>query len=360
MSSARYSYKMLIVSILSGILLSGGLALAQTPAILTLQYLNQTPCLSISGSVSNACTVQFATDLRGINAWHYLANFQLTNTPASFLDTNQLSGSARFYRVFTQELPANVSPIPNMIWVSPGSFTMGSPTTEALRGADEMEHPVMLSRGFFIGQYLVTQSNYLTLTGINPSFFSTNTVFSQDLSRPVDSVGWSDVTNFCALLTQQEISAGRLPATGWTYRLPTESEWEYACRAGTITAFYFGNQLRSGMANFDGRNEYDSTSGTITNSSGTYLSRTTPVGNYEANRWGLFDTCGNLFEWCQDLYGPYPDGSVTDPQGGTTGTDRVLRGGGWDAPAQYCRSAQRIYSSVTSFDVGFRIVLAPN
>jgi formylglycine-generating enzyme required for sulfatase activity len=279
----------------------------------------------------------------------------LTNNPALFFDTNKPPFSPHFYRVFTQQLPTNVVPVTNMVWISPGTFTMGSPTNEALRGSDETQHAVTLSHGFYMGQYLVTQGGYQALTGNNPSFF---TFLPQNLICPVDSEAWSDATNYCALLTQQERSAGRVP-TNWVYRLPTESEWEYTSRSGTTTAFYYGSGLHSGMANFDGRYEYDATTGTTTNSSGTYLSQTTPVGNYEPNAWGLYDMCGNVFEWCQDWYGTYPVGPVTDPQGAATGTDHVFRGGAWDAPGQYCRAAQREHSPTTGIDVGFRIILAP-
>ena len=322
-------------------------AFAQTPASLNLQWTNGCARLSISGAASNACTIQYATDLTRLNPWHYLTNFQPTNDPAFFGDTNQSLAGLCFYRAFTQPLPTNVVPATNMIWISPGIFTMGSPTNEALRGSDETQHVVTLSHGFYMGKYLVTQGDYLALTGNNPSFFS---FLPQNLNHPVDSETWSDATNYCALLTQLERSAGRLP-TNWVYRLPTESEWEYACRAGTTTAFYYGNGLRSGMANFDGQLEYDALTGTITNLSGIWPSKTTTVGTYEPNAWGLSDMCGNVFEWCQDWYGPYPDGPITDPQGVTTGTDHALRGGGW--------AAQRAYFHTANFDVGFRVILVP-
>jgi formylglycine-generating enzyme required for sulfatase activity len=333
--------------------------IAQAPPSLIIQWTNGQAFLSVSGAASNACTFQFATNLTALNAWHFLTNSQATNDIASSSDPGHSSAGLCLYRVFTQTLPTNVVATANMIWISPGTFSMGSPTNEALRNPDETQHTVTLSHGFYMGKYLVTQGDYLALTGNNPSFFSTAFGFPQKLNRPVDGVDWSNVTNYCALLTQQEQLSGRLP-TNWVYRLPTEAEWEYACRSGTTTAFYFGNQLRSGMANFDGRSEYDSVLGTITNSAGVFLSQTTVVGNYEPNAWGLTDMCGNIFEWCQDWYGAYPTGPITDPQGAATGTDHVLRGGGWEVPGYYARSAIRVPFAATTYDVGFRVVLAPN
>ncbi|HEX3857619.1 MAG TPA: formylglycine-generating enzyme family protein [Verrucomicrobiae bacterium] len=330
---------------------------SQTPASLNIQFSNGYARLDINGTASNACTVQYTTNLVQSNPWHYQANFLLTNSEALFLDTNQSLSTTRFYRIFTQQLPTNVVPLANMIWISPGTFTMGSPTNEAERIADETQHTVTLSRGFYMGRYLVTQGDYLALIGSNPSYFPTNHV--QNLNLPVEEVNWDDATNYCAQLTQQEALAGRLPL-GWSYRLPTESEWEYACRAGTTTAFYYGNALRSGMANFDGTREYDSTGGTITNLTGINLAQTTVVGSYEANAWGLSDMCGNVEEWCWDWYGTYPSGNVTDPQGPATGPSHIVRGGAWFYPGVSCRSAERGDAFGFFNFLGFRVVLAPN
>jgi formylglycine-generating enzyme required for sulfatase activity len=129
----------------------------------------------------------------------------------------------------------------------------------------------------------------------------------------VETVTWYDATNYCSLRTAQE-RAARLIPTNYVYRLPTESEWEYADRAGTTTAFYLGCDLHSGQANFVGTNEYDCSIGQIYNPSGTILAMTTPAGSYPPNPWGLYDMIGNVAEWCQDLYGDYPAGTVIDPQ----------------------------------------------
>jgi formylglycine-generating enzyme required for sulfatase activity len=353
----KHLTKLLWFSLLS-CLISSQPSLAQNVTSLNLQITNGEAALTISGISSNACTIQYTTNLTGVNPWHYLTYFQATNDPTLFPDTNQLAAVSFFYRVFAGQLPANVVPVTNMVWISPGSFTMGSPTNEADRVSDETQYPVTLTQGFYMGQFLVTQGDYLSLMQTNPSYYNTN---DENLSLPVETVSWNDATNYCAQLTQQETTAGRLPA-GWAYRLPTEAEWEYACRAGTITPFYYGNQLLSGMANFDGQWEYYSPTGSTNDPSGIFTDQTTIVGSYEPNAWGLFDMCGNVLEWCQDWYGPYPVGNSVDPIGAATGSAKVLRGGSYFHLAQYCRSAQRFSSGpTTSFaNAGFRIVLAPS
>jgi formylglycine-generating enzyme required for sulfatase activity len=241
---------------------------------------------------------------------------------------------------------------------------MGSPTNEVLRSSDELQHNVTISRGFWMGRFLVTQRDYLALVGEDPSSFTTNDYFgnpiSPDPSRPVEQVTWYDASNYCALRTQREIATGLIPAN-YVYRLPTESEWEYAARAGTTTAFYLGSGLHSGQANFDGRWEYDAASGRIAKPNGIYLGATTPVGSYAANGWGLHDMIGNVYEWCQDWYGAYPAGTAVDPQGPATGLYRVFRGGSWHYEARYCRPAYRAYAFPGQLDesFGFRVVLAP-
>jgi formylglycine-generating enzyme required for sulfatase activity len=176
----------------------------------------------------------------------------------------------------------------------------------------------------------------------------------------VEKVTWYDATNYCALRTAQERAAGLIP-TNWVYRLPTESEWEYAARAGTVTAFYLGSALHSQQANFNGTNEYDSVIGSIYNPTGINLQTTTLPDSYAPNGWGLYDMQGNVMEWCLDWYGTYPSGAVTDPQGPTTGTYRVRRGGRFLDGAVNCRSASRVgyvLPTATGSAAGFRIVLA--
>jgi formylglycine-generating enzyme required for sulfatase activity len=260
------------------------------------------------------------------------------------------------------------APPSGMVWIPPGTWTfvMGSPASEADRNSDEVQHTVTLSHGFYMGKYAVRQGQYLVVAGNNPSYFQTEDYYenpiSPDLNRPVEEVSWSDATNYCALLTQSDRAAGRIPSS-WGYRLPTEAEWEYACRAGTTTAFDFGSAIHGGMANFYDYDEYDAAIGDIyvANPSVRWLARTTTVGSYAPNAFGLYDMHGNVWEWCQDWFGAYPAGSVTDPQGPVTGSNRVDRGGCWWDIGGDCRSAIRDFNLPADwiYTIGFRVVLAP-
>jgi len=327
-------------------------ALSQTPPVLGVQLCAG---VSITGTNAGLYAVQATGNLADSNSWACVGLVQLPATNYFWTDTSKSAATGqRFYRV----VPAAT----NLVYILPGTFTMGSPATEALRGSDEVPHVVTITKGFYMGKYLVTQTNYVSVVGgNNPSHFNTNS-----LTCAVEGVSWYDASNYCVVRTIQERAAGLIP-TNWVYRLPTESEWEYACRAGTTTALFLGGALHSQQANFAGTTEYDSTSGNVNNASGVFLQTTVPVGNYAANGWGLFDMAGNVFEWCQDWYGAYPTGSVTnDPQGPVSGSARVYRGGGWPSSGYLCRSAQRSSISpsnkTTSFGfyaIGFRVVLAP-
>jgi formylglycine-generating enzyme len=277
-----------------------------------------------------------------------------------------------FYRV--RGVPANPDP-EGLVWIPPGTFMMGSPVTELERqadGQDETQHQVTITAGFWMAKHEVTQEEYLGLVGTNPSYWrngrlplpidglsGTGGPVTDELLHPVDGVSWSDAVNYCLLLTERERAEGRL-LEGYVYRLPTEAEWEYACRAGSTTVFPQGNELRSGWANFRGTAEYEASLGTVDNPAGVYLGRTVPVSDYAANPWGLYDMQGNLLEWCHDWHGPYPTGSVTDPTGPPTGTLRALRGGAWFFRARGCRSAFRSYAAPSDAGeaAGFRVVLA--
>jgi formylglycine-generating enzyme required for sulfatase activity len=306
-----------------------------------------------------------------VNAAQGLAIVGVTDSPRTgVIDVPEVTTSPTFFGLVRVQSTLFLPP-PGMVTIPGGTFVMGSPATESGPYRNETQHPVTLTRDFYMGKYEVTQKEYLAVMGSNPSYFTTKDydgkAISPDLNRPVEQVSWNDAMNYCAKVTASEQAAGRLPA-GWVYRLPTEAEWEYACRAGTATAFCFGNELRSGMANFDGRYEYPPGPGESSyhyNPSGMNLRRTTAVGSYQpSNAFGLYDMHGNVLEWCLDWYGSNPSGSVpdpVDPRGQSTGSNRVIRGGDWANYAIFCRSAHR-YSAFPGFrssNVGFRPVLAP-
>ncbi len=234
-----------------------------------------------------------------------------------------------------------------------GEFLMGSPIAEADRDVDEFPHKVELTRPFYVGAHEVTQEQYEKVMGKNPSQFDASKGGAPNF--PVEFVSWDDAKEFCRRLGErrEEKLAGR------TYDLPTEAQWEYACRAGTTTAFHFGNRLTSDLANFDGNAPYGTDQ-----KGGRYLGRTTKVGSYDPNAWGLYDMHGNVREWCRDWFDEnyYKDGARQDPTGPKDGKDRntrVLRGGAWTSNGKLCRSAfrNRTYPTSRNDFIGFRVVL---
>jgi len=246
-----------------------------------------------------------------------------------------------------------------------GTFTMGSPMNEPQRARDETQHRVTLSRDFYLGVYPVTQGEFEQVTGKNPSSFSIKGEGHAKVARqntrkyPVEQVLWLDAVDFCNKLSRKDrlpeyyrISGSDATALGGNgYRLPTEAEWEYACRAGTTTPFHFGATHDGHEDNIDGLLPYGASG------KGICLDRTTEVGSYRVNAWGLYDLHGNVYEWCADWYGDYPTGNVVDPQGPATSKYRVLRGGSWGFVAKEARSAAR-HSFTPSFRysvIGFRV-----
>jgi len=232
-----------------------------------------------------------------------------------------------------------------MLWCPPGTFTMGSPKNEKNRGTDETQRQVTLTKGFHLGKYEVAQVQWKKIMGKNPSYFK-----GTDL--PVERVSWEEVTTFCQKLTLSEREAGRLPA-GYAYQLPTEAQWEYACRAGTTTVFAFGDSLSSKQANFKGTIPYGGAA------VGPNHGKPVAVGSYQPNAWGFHDMHGNLWELVADWHGAYPANPVTDPKGSASGSRRVWRGGPWIDGGHYQRSAQRSGGDPGYRDgnLGFRLCL---
>ncbi len=297
--------------------------------------------LSITGAVGAVCSVEYVTDLAQTNnpgAWRCLELLQLPASPSLWTDKSAPATAKRFYRAVAMQAPAD------MVFIPPGTFRMGSPANEINR--EEWEGPqtaVTISRGFWMCKHEVTQRDYQAVMGNNPSYFT------GDLNLPVETVSWFDATNYCGQFTQRERAAGRVPSS-CAYRLPTEAEWEYACRGLTSDrAFSYGDDLDYSKLNDYGW--YGANS----------LGMTHPVGQKLPNPWGLYDMHGNVREWCQDWYGTYAGGTVIDPHGPATGSVRVIRGGVWLNDAALCRSAYRDYNfpSAKNYFVGFRVVLAP-
>jgi formylglycine-generating enzyme len=204
-------------------------------------------------------------------------------------------------------------------WIPPGTFLMGSPADEAGRYDDEPQHRVTLSQGYWLGETAVPQALWQAVMGENPSRF-------KGAERPVERVSWDDCQSFIARLNELK--------PGLALRLPTEAEWEYACRAGTTTAFHFGNQITPEMVNYHGNYPYAG------GEKGLDRDETVAVKALPGNRWGLYQMHGNVWEWCSDWFEENPSMSE-DPQGPQTGAKRVLRGGSWDFLGGHVRAASR-------------------
>jgi formylglycine-generating enzyme required for sulfatase activity len=244
-----------------------------------------------------------------------------------------------------------------MIWVEPGTFTMGQ--NGLSNNGASTEHEVTLTQGFYLGKYEVTQREYKKVMGKNPSRNRINLTLKGD-KLPVVDVDWNDAVAFCETLTKMELqknnygrddySENKITTGSWEFTLPTEAQWEYACRAGTTTKYSWGDSITKNDANYDYRNI------------GRTIGRTTIVGSYSPNPWGFFDMHGNVFEWTADAsYRPYTSEAQTDPfheapphRGG-----RILRGGGWSWSPVYLLSAYRYGATTNSNDssFGFRVAL---
>ena len=233
----------------------------------------------------------------------------------------------------------NYQKLPPMVYIPGGSFLMGSPKTEEGRfDIEGPQHRVEIAP-FYMGRYPVTQAQYQAVMGENPSRFKGE-------NNPVERVSWHKAKEFCQKLSEQ---------TGKTYRLPSEAEWEYACRAGTTTPFYFGETISTDQANYDGSRTYGN------GKKGVFRGKTTPVGSFPPNAFGLYDMHGNVLEWCEDVWHDNYEGAPDDGRPWLTGGDpssRMLRGGSWDNYPRYCRCAVRLRVDPDYGDdiVGFRVV----
>ena len=260
-------------------------------------------------------------------------SFEVVTTDARGNITNRRNASAKY---FTEDLGNGVTL--DMVEIPGGTFIMGSPKSEAKRGSNEGPQHQVTVPSFYMGKYELTQVQYEAIIGTNPSNFKGD-------NRPVERVSWNNAVEFCKKLSQK---------TGKKYRLPSEAEWEYACRAGTTTPFYFGESITPDLVNYDSNYTYASAP------KGKYRQQTTDVGTFPPNSFGLYDMHGNVWEWCQDDYkndyinAPTDGSALTSPRRSA----KLLRGGSWCNDPGYCRSACRTFDFLDGNDtlVGFRVV----
>jgi len=295
------------------------------------------------GNLSGSVTISGTLDVNTTGT--YTLTYAVADAAGNEVNATRTVTVVEFGSTLQADLNSTVNM--EMIWVEPGTFTMGSPETEAGRGANETEHDVSLTKGFYLGKYEVTQAQYESVMTGNTETNSTGHVISATPShfggnpnRPVETVSWEDIQVFLTRLNEQQ--SENIPE-GWAYVLPTEAQWEYACRAGTTTAYTWGDSISASDANWN---------------HGADANQTENVGQYSANPWGFFDMHGNVWEWTADAYAVYATGAQTDPFNvGTTGSGRVLRGGSWNYAGTGLRSAYRTGNNPSSrnISIGFRV-----
>jgi len=291
--------------------------------------------LNWSSAPGDPFQVQVTTNLG--SSWTN-ADVKILNNGNSFsvVEGASSESQARFYRV--QRLPRLVVP-ESMVWIPPGAFLMGTAASDPDKSVNELpQFQVGLTHGFWMSRLEITQSQYQNLMCTNPARFK------GDLDRPVETVSYHDAVQYCCRFTQQERAAGRLP-DGYSYRLPTEAEWEYAARARGTNAYFFGDDPLA--------------LGTYGWYSGNSQGSPHQGGLLQANPWKLHDTCGNVYEWCLDWIEAVPAEPAVDYRGTMTGQYRGVRGGTWGFRADQCRSCWRLgYAPTVRFaTLGFRIIL---
>jgi formylglycine-generating enzyme required for sulfatase activity len=316
-----------------------------------------TPTIVIDGPLGSLQQVQYSTNLADTNAWMDLSVVRLDTVPKHFFDTAG-NGANRFYRSkFFGVADAD------LVWIPPGTFLMGSPTNEAGRSANEGPQTlVTLTEGFLMGRYEV---RYPEMKAFVTDYIGNPNGAPDPARFAANEMSWTNAMLYCALRTAHERAQGMIPSD-WAYRLPTEAEWEYACRAGTSTPFHFGNELRhDGVrsdANFDGTFPYPTNLVAILPISQLL----TNVGSFTPNAFGLYDMHGSVGEHCFDTVGsivPLPGGAITNPVAAGPGPNGIMRGGKINDPATACRAASRRIGSIISTgsgsERGFRVVLSP-
>ena len=267
----------------------------------------------------------------------YLFNTVTTNLNGSIKE--KADGQAKY---FADKLPKDI--MLEMVEIPGGSFMMGTPISKVNSYDNTAPQHQVSVKSFYIGKYEVTQEQWQTIMGTKPDFYG------QGLANnfPIAEVSWKDAVEFCQKLSEK---------AGKEYRLPTEAEWEYACRAGSATLFAYGENITAELANYDGRGSYSVAP------VGEYRARLTAVGSFPPNRFGLYDMHGNAWEWCLDVYHKNYQGAPKDGSAWLEGSsgERVLRGGSWLSSAFNCRTVGRFSNAAdgASVDVSFRVVTVP-
>lgn len=296
------------------------------------------PKIVVHGDVGATNRIEWATNLNDLSGWFLFTNVVIRDGGTVVFDLS-VDSETRYYRTIgSTSTPGSSKGPNNFVWIKPGSFMMGAISGMPDPSYDEFAHLVVLTKGFWICIYEVMQSDYEMVMKSNPSLNRGDS----GGALPVEQVSWLDAVEFCRRYTLREQAARRI-SERQIYRLPTEAEWEYACRAGSVEIY----------------------SGDLESSAWYYQNsdnRTHRVTTKRPNPWGLYDMHGNVWEWCADWYSNYPRTTVVDPTGPTNGSTRVARGGSFNDPEKFLRSSQRVAwpDTMKAHSVGFRIVLGQN